>query len=421
MSKKKKNIVISISNIAFIIFYMIRGILDNALTEDRFADMVLDNYVTNTAMLQVILGFASIIILLIFNIVASVRNRKNKKIMIMNLLSSILLILTFVIGFIAEEDIVIILKRVFCGLIVLVNIIQIIFIIKENNYDESNNNGKVSLILHIVFILILIAFALVGSIDLILKNNYVNNNKIYVDNLIAQISNSSVHNDEYILLKKNNKYGCIGQDGKVKIDFKYDEFQPIWTYIEINGKKCYFTYARRNNDYKIITKDNREIDLDEEKIISPQAKNKMVAFFLNISSAIMKRGTEYYTEEREKNTVDVIDTSNNYGKSIYDSTSSYRYSTSQYTLDIKGKDTIRSVIDGGIYWYNLILTKGINVTEINKAYVEVDYTTNWKLLLNSDGSIPFYDAENDIQGWIDTAGEKVDFIKRKLCNFRCKK
>ena len=117
-----------------------------------------------------------------------------------------------------------------------------------------------------------------------------------IDRMISQIISSKLTDETYIKIKKNNKYGFIGEDGKVKVDFVYDEATDFSMAVEKEGKKYYFAIAKRNNEEVLITKDGKEI---KDEIKYPKNSTTWIGSYVDFNHALEQTGNKIHYDTIE--------------------------------------------------------------------------------------------------------------------------
>ena len=401
MNKKSTNLLIIICNILFCITLIVVKAISLKLDNDPLyftaSKLVIgDIYSTLCIILCIELFF--------INIVSAIQNKKNKIIMFLFFLIVIMIICLIRGTFFLEVNPLFI----FLPIVIIINIILILFINKQDNYvKEGKARSIVNFILYKIILLgTLIVLTIVGIIYLINKSNTIKYEYDYFDKIIIEIQNHAIEHDKekYIRFKYNNKYGYIGEDGKIKIESQYDEADSEFSTVQISNKKYDIAFVKKNEEYYLITKNNYQIDLGEKPApwLSETSRDFDKTTMVLHAAIDYKDGIEWYYDEENKdeiknNLIEINNTNINL----------------EYTFSIKGYEI-----------YNINIEKNGSISRIENVYipVEYEYTSQIKETIQkfSDGQIPFYDIAQDVQGWISTSGEKVDYVRRKLHNIRHK-
>ena len=347
------------------------------------------------------------IILTVINLILIKRNRP-KPIQIVSYVITIILAIVALI-YIWMDEIVYYIGIAWCFISI---VMQYIYThVQEDNY-ESKSRKIVNVILYYILqtilsfgILILIVYSMIMCKTNIDK---LKNETIDVINKIAEQSDST--KEEFILVEKNSKYGFINEKGEEIIKAEYDTISNF-NIFNINDKNCECAFAKKDNNFYIIFKNKKIIDLNENN--SEYFKN-IYEFFYRImnntqeSDVLLTAGITYlsasekiksgqcdYTWLAENElTADNQDT-DNYGNSIY-----------TYNLKNGLQINIIEIEKDNEYTYNIEIKN--NKTIISKAdNVIIPIDDGGTIELYTNNSIPFCNMKENAQGWYDTTTGQV--------------
>ena len=396
MNTKATNLILSVGNfITGIAVMAIKAVL-YGLQKNIYSDSAEFGTVEIFKILTTILMFVAFIEFVIFNIAIALENKKDKKLMISYFVSAGVGAVTIILMAVFKSTNIFI--NVTALILVIISIIQFIFIHKQEDWLYKLTSKKGTKILYCITT---IMFLVVGTVYIITKNNTIDVNRQYIKDLMKQISKSTATEErvEYIKILKDDKYGFIGEDGKVKIDFIYDDLMDF-EYRQVFYKNFEFTYAKKDKEYKILFSDGTEIDLGENPL--PWIKK---AELEEVSASFEKfmeyEGVEEISEIKE-NSIPVSDN---------------KITNGNYTIDIKYSEDLYDKEIG--YMLYDITIKGKETTELKHVYLPItmekddESISGEKLFLYSDGFIPIYMYDDGISGWINKDGEIVKYIKGK--------
>lgn len=343
-----------------------------------------------------ILMFIPIINTFIINLIYIFKNWKNKKSMILNILSIIIIILSMILTFVFEFN-----KGIYIiSIIAILGILLLIF-----NKDEEN--GKKHRILFSLIIIHIILF-FISSIGFICVKNdfeiyYANNEKNLVKN-IMKISSGSNTNVP-IRVEKDGKWGYIDINGKTIVDFMYNDCTEFIKIVNLDTNKNYYiALISIGNELKIITNDNKVIASYKNNKKSDKIRNctyklhdlrnnlEEAAKSLNIKIKIYI-DNEYSSEKENRynsnwgdnigNLGNTLDTISFEIKNNNEETQELLYNTETKSITYNGR---KVNIDGYLYIYN---------DEYDFSYIDT----------YKNGYIPIYNFDKEVFGWIDLNGQ----------------
>ena len=171
---------------------------------------------------------------------------------IVSLISIIILIMIDNIGYISQFWLVIAI------------IMQFVY----THSQEIDNKNKISaIILIIIQVLIVISYTLLLIYSAIITKigDYKWNEELsYIYKNIIQLQ--CISDEKYLIVGNNNKFGYVNKDGEEIIKTEYDAVTPFYN-IKLDDTTYYFSFARIGDEYYIISKDNKKIQIDASKMI----------------------------------------------------------------------------------------------------------------------------------------------------------
>lgn len=286
------------------------------------------------------------------------------------------------------------------------------------NVRKQNNKKRVYI--GLICSIVIIILSSIGT--LLLKGSLTQGNSKYTNNYETNYDKTFFDNLEelninetYINVKKDGKWGYINSKGKTVIDFKYDYCTPFKK-IEKNGKKFEVALVLEASTSSIILKDEREVLSYKTK---PNDDNHDVQYLqlMLICDLILEQPFEYNFEimppsEKSYKKIDRYEDDN---QSDNSKIQIYRYDyTSEYDIVI-----------------TKTLKKDISLYDNDYTYSNEDYDNKYELVKKTDENsrivlecnniqhndyemeifkndyIPYYDIENEKQGWFTPDGNKV--------------
>ena len=216
--------------------------------------------------------------------------------------------------------------------------------------------------------------------------------------------------DVYINVKKDGKYGYINQNGDVVIDFVYDYASP---FIEITmyNKNFHVALVCKDGTSTIILKNKREVMAYRSESADENYSAKK-AELANIYTNILNQPGEMRYEI--KNFKDNILLAKRYEELPTEYTYRYDYSDEYDIVITKSNLGLEDI-------YELAKKDDIN-TRIRLDCDDLDYDDKYVYLF-SNGAIPYYNINENKQGWFTGTGKKIqmdgkaqilDFIDDKI-------
>lgn len=277
------------------------------------------------------------------------------------------------------------------------NVIYIYIHRQEKNIKVTTNRKVVNIISSTIISLSIIILLFFTIYSLIVTNSTQKHVKQEISN-ITKLENINI-NERYIPVLKNEKYGFIDEYGKERISCDYDGITPFIC-VSINNQEYEIALALKEGKYRLITKENLEIMLDEtmEKV----AKNiynhkpyedgtlKITTYSLILQVLMDMSGYSYENKSFPSNT------RNNQKEITLDlnENNDYEYICSNYSITISNEESK----------YKKVTMQKKNGKEIsNIEYIPVSFE---RIKLYDDGYIPFCNLNEEIQGWYDNEGNR---------------
>ena len=320
MNKKRTNCFVGVLNFItiasiYILFFsydfLSRSIMSGpSIVKSIYDSNIIDFLMKNTTLIVTIVC-ATIGIL---NIICAIQNRKNKKILFWQLMFGIYgIIWSFITAIDPHEYKLRIIKIVICAIIPLIFVLRNIILIKKNkpkkiqiisyiaiivmsilvflniidiywdiiciimlfiyiHYQEKKiEESKARKIINIIIYYIIQTIISIGILLLVVSSliiTKINHNNItnQISDILDNIVNLQGATDEeiYLVVENNYKYGCINKTGEEKIPVEYDGLSKFFE-IEIDNQKYYFAFAKQNDKFYIISKDNQKYDISDNK------------------------------------------------------------------------------------------------------------------------------------------------------------
>ena len=216
--------------------------------------------------------------------------------------------------------------------------------------------------------------------------------------------------DVYINVKKDGKYGYINQNGDVVIDFVYDYASPF-VEITMYNKNFHVALVCVDGTSTIILKNKREVMAYRSESADENYGAK-IAEFAHIYSNILNQPGEMKYEI--KNYKDNIQTARRYEELSTEYTYRYDYNDEYDIIVTKSNLGLEDI-------YELAKKDDIN-TRITLDCDDLHYDDKYVYLFG-DRSIPYYNLDENKQGWFTGTGKKIqmdgkaqilDFIDNKI-------
>lgn len=282
--------------------------------------------------------------------------------------------------------------------------------LKENlvEIDSTTAISIVALIIAGIIITIIFSFSY-DYIGVSIKNKENENETKYKSDYFKYIVELGI-DDIYINTKVDGKYGYINQNGDIVIDFKYDYASPFVP-INMYNKRFDIALVCIDGSTQIILKNERKVMSYRTESNNENYKAKEEEL-KNIYTNTLEQTEEFRYEYEDPN-------ENIRKASVYEEASSdytYRYDyNEEYDLIVTQSNL------GLGDKYELAKKDNLDI-RIDLQTSNLDY--NYKYLkLFSNGTIPCYDLDMNLQGWFTSYGKKetmeakaqiLDFIDDKI-------
>lgn len=311
MNSKKTNCISAILNIVLLVTLLLRVISSKIIAYPIFSAKNGELKFFETVQITI---FAS---LFIFNIISAIQNKDDKKLLywkiILGLITMIQIILCNNIRYGIKEWV----GKIFFGVVPMIIAIIDLILIKKNrpkviqvisyivvilssiflllddmwylnsiyvgivwcvisaimqliytHIQEDDNESQPRKIANTIIYYILQAIIAIGIFIMTvycLLAGKINSEKLKSESteIVNKIFEQSSYNkEEFILVERNSKYGFINEKGKEVIEAEYDILSPLLTF-NINDQDCECAFAKKDNDFYIILKNKKIIDLKE--------------------------------------------------------------------------------------------------------------------------------------------------------------
>ncbi len=282
--------------------------------------------------------------------------------------------------------------------------------LKENlvEIDSTTAISIVALIIAGIIVTIIFSFSY-DYIGVSIKNKENENETKYKSDYFKYIVELGI-DDIYINTKVDGKYGYINQNGDIVIDFKYDYASPFVP-INMYNKRFDIALVCIDGSTQIILKNERKVMSYRTESNNENYKAKEEEL-KNIYTNTLEQTEEFRYEYEDPN-------ENIRKASVYEEASSdytYRYDyNEEYDLIVTQSNL------GLGDKYELAKKDNLDI-RIDLQTSSLDY--NYKYLkLFSNGTIPCYDLDMNLQGWFTSYGKKetmeakaqiLDFIDDKI-------
>lgn len=350
------------------------------------------------------------IILAIVNLVL-MRKRNVKMIQIISYVGVIVLsIVNWFVNFIVPWDIIAI-------------IMQFVYIhYQDKNVVETTGRKVINIILYYILqLLVSIAFLGLGIYSLILTMTNDSNitdgaSQLYND---IQTLQGSKTEELYIPVRKDSKYGFINENGEEKIPCEYDEvshFNEV-SYFNKEGvsdanSTYYIALAKKDNNYYIITKDNKSVELtgtaensvrtaDENFLETTRDYEYLVGNFDDMLKSIISYNNDVLIISQ---TLEEVDASDNM-ISLEEIDSRFIYETENYSMaiQINNLDEILEEESSEDIECNVTITRNNGEEETSTVYLP-GLDIFGILDVFSNGYVEFQTADKTKIGWYDDNG-----------------
>lgn len=282
--------------------------------------------------------------------------------------------------------------------------------LKENlvEIDSTTAISIVVLIITAIIITVVVSF-FYDYIGVSIKNKENENETKYKSDYFKYIIELGI-DDVYINTKIDGKYGYINQNGDVVIDFKYDYASPFVS-ITMYNKKFDIALVCIDGSTQIILKNERKVMSYRTESNNENYKAKEEEL-KNVYKNVLGQTEEFRYEYEDPN--ENIKRANVYSEVSSDYTYRYDYND-EYDLIVTQSNL------GLGDKYELAKKDNLDI-RIELSTSSLDYNYQY-LNLFSNGTIPCYDLDMNLQGWFTSYGKKetmeakaqiLDFIDDKI-------
>ena len=414
MNNKKINLFNAINNISCLLLIILLFFVVSIL-ELNYGDYLYNTDIGNLMSVFFSIGMwlisLAIVVCIIANIVFTIQNRKNKKLLITYILLTIsetaLLILRILI--LIEFDYIFTLSDMeeltevqlleFIPIItsIIIIILQIIFICHrkqtEDNIQLNKNRNILNRTLNIIILLLVVVAFIINSVFAFMYIKENNELIKYRENISDKIASNFIEESSasYFAICENYKWGYIDDTGKVVVPCIYDSVTPQFYYINAIGLRYYpVGMVSRNNEYFLISPNGETINLGKKpaKWFENEYTEPIFRIFALFSSFFYGDMSRYETDNVTPITLNLVELNRN--EVLYDNGKvSIKFT---YNTDDKYFDDI----------YDITVTKQNG--EVYKYEYEYIPIYGSEIYLYSDMYIPFYNEST--QGWYDLEGNK---------------
>lgn len=374
-------------------------------------------------------------VLAIINLVRIKRNNGTATEIITNILTILLSVGIIIYSIIEREefDAIGTLDALLIALWLVTSIImQFIYIHKQEEQEESKKRRIANIIIYYILQLlsigaftILITYALITSA---IDKSKLDAQVLELSQEIATLQDVT-NEEEYLIVKKDDKYGFIDQYGQEKIACEYDkvsDFYEVDEYAEDYRTKLYSYYiafAKQGSDYFVISKNNDRIKIEDDRILENIEKEKLgennyyfsedemyyeeIDDFYGTVKILLSSPLVSYARQYVGNSSEPIELMVNNGK--------YYYNNGNYSMEIE------TLEESGISPYTqcrvVVHQNNEQTVEVLKIYgLDADYIGensneeyySGSIYPLSDGYIAFKNIDTTTQGWFDNNGNKLN-------------
>ncbi|MBR3153165.1 MAG: hypothetical protein IKF52_06185 [Clostridia bacterium] len=324
--------------------------------------------------------FVLMIVVLAFNLITLFFNRKDK-----------VLVLAYFVAIISSAFYVFDMKLISI-LYILAAFLILIQVLRENVIVQSNT-------VYLIMLSIVIAAIGIVGINVFTFNDKVNSlnkienkDKIEYDEDFFKYVSVLDDSDFYLNVQKDGKWGYINLNGETKIDYKYDYASPFVT-IEKFDKKFDIALVCEDNTASLILKNERVVFSYKNEINVNDLKGQL------------DKLKEIYTDvlKQEKKFEDCL-----YKPVTSNFSAIKRYEDQQYRYPFNSEYDISIMVSqtGGKNRYEFV-KKGSDTIRVS---IDCDYLPfdDQNLYVFSNGYLPFYSTEKNLQGWYTKATRRVE-------------
>lgn len=505
MNKKETNRLVAILNIVVILSIFIVYLFTDYLIEFMMSGENGGKSIFNSFIIDIVANNIPLIIMIahsiigIFNIICAIQNKENKKLCFWQLVFGIYEIFYVSIGLLSSKwsfiswvgIIIVSIVPLLLAIINLIqikknkpNIIQILLYVaviilaildffdivtahwniiavvmqliyihrQEKNIIESNFRKITNIILYYGLELIF-AIAFLGIIvsSLVIKkvNEIKWKEELFVLLYDQMVTLKDVTNEELLIpVIEENQFGFIDESGKERIACQYDKVS-YFNEIEISNTNYYIAFAKKENQFYIISKGNDSIIVSGNlekylRTIDEFWGNGLIELFnekgdyKNAYLSNFQFFFQIFTTPAQINLTqqEAILTNNNNEITLHQRDSKYYYENENYTMLIEPIYDETEIIDREEYdeFYGEELQNTDFLSETTNCKVTItknngeedtsivsfpgieQYKDKCIVNIFDNGYIEFKDKENQCNGWYDNNGNKITISENYFIN-----
>lgn len=284
--------------------------------------------------------------------------------------------------------------------------IVVLFKSLKENLVELNSTTGISVSIVIMSVIGIIGLVVFNYADIgeSIKNKENKDELAYRTDYFKYVTELDI-TDPYINVKKDGKFGYINQYGDVVINFDYDYASP---FIKINvyNKEFYIALVCKNGSSYIILKNERSVLSYRSESNDDNYDAKLEELEKIYKETLSQPGEMVFEIEKIK---DNMNRANVYQEISSDYTFRYDYND-EYDLIV----TQSNMGLGDKYEFSKKADKNI---KIELDVDNIDYDSKY-LYLYSNGTIPFFETNKKVQGWITNYGKKNEMSgKAQILDF----
>ena len=423
MRKKNNNYLLIVMNLIGIIADIILLVFANELaytTKVVYGEAVnvYGNNIVGIFLVNIqIIGLIFYLGLALPNIISAIKNRNNKKLFFWQLIFGLIMLYIAISNFI-PVDILYKFNYVLLICQFIAIFMQFIYTHKQGKVDVKNSIIEI-LIFYVIQPIIILGYTALIIYSVVSTKISANEWNIEIENVKQSIVELNCIDDKYCIpVIKDNKYGFIDENGEEVVNTEYDGVS-YFSSILIDNKTYYFAFAIQNDNYYIISKENKKIQMEKTKILAnvenltkemvdetkQTANNQPIGeIFSNFVYIItyMRGGIEMQNANSisERSTLELQELENK----NYDENTSYYYNNENFSINITPLDSEDSN-DYTLCDVEIRQINGNTYSSREKIYGLEEYKD--AIEIYSDGYIGFKSEDDTIAGWYDNYGNKV--------------
>ena len=144
---------------------------------------------------------------------------------------------------------------------------QFIYTHKQGKVDVKNSIIEI-LIFYVIQPIIILVYTALIIYSVVSTKISANEWNIEIENVEQSIVELNCIDDKYCIpVIKDNKYGFIDENGEEVVNTEYDGVSYFSSTL-IDNKTYYFAFAIQNDNYYIISKENKKIQMEKTKILA---------------------------------------------------------------------------------------------------------------------------------------------------------